>query len=259
MLRKTKIGWGALIGYVVAAVSSPFVPEFVSWAIPAVTTLVAGMLPSAAPRSRSASQDAARLNDDRHGNRANQKNLQDWQPGGSTDNGERQRSPQGQTGDGQQTAASVRFGQETAVQDQGAAEISKLDPVFGPVIEYLEVLEDMVISEGQKNELDNEIVEKSLALFARLQRVIPALNELNNGDINHMVRRLILKDLNGLINPFLRLSGDAKRTNRRTLLGGLKDVDSKISEIVSTIEHKDLMELQNKAELIHQRYNGSEL
>jgi hypothetical protein len=133
------------------------------------------------------------------------------------------------------------------------------DPVFGPVIEYLEVLEDMVISEGQKNELDNEIVEKSLALFARLQRVIPALKELNNGDINYTLRRLILKDLNGFINPFLRLSGEAKRTNRRMLLNGLKDVDSKISEIVSTIEHKDLLELQNKAELIHQRYNSSEL
>jgi hypothetical protein len=117
----------------------------------------------------------------------------------------------------------------------------------------------MIISEGQKNELDNEIVEKSLALFARLQRVIPSLQELNNGDINHTVRRLILKDLNGFINPFLRLSGEAKRNNRRMLLNGLRDVDSKISDIVSTIEHKDLMELQNKAELIHQRYNSSEL
>lgn len=130
---------------------------------------------------------------------------------------------------------------------------------FAQVMEYLEVLEDMVISEGQKDALDNEIVEKALALFARLQRVIPLLHELNNSEVNHTVRRLILKDLNGLINPFLRLSGDAKRTNRRTLLNGLRDVDSKISVIVSTVEHKDLMELQSKAELIHQRYSSSEL
>jgi hypothetical protein len=130
---------------------------------------------------------------------------------------------------------------------------------FGQVMEYLEVLEDMVISEGQKDALDNEIVEKALALFARLQRVIPLLHELNNSEVNHTVRRLILKDLNGLINPFLRLSGDAKRTNRRTLLNGLRDVDSKISVIVSTVEHKDLLELQSKAELIHQRYSSSEL
>ncbi|EHS59121.1 hypothetical protein [Paenibacillus sp. Aloe-11] len=136
------------------------------------------------------------------------------------------------------------------------------DPIsseFAQVMEYLEVLEDMVISEGQKDALDNEIVEKALALFARLQRVIPLLHELNNSEVNHTVRRLILKDLNGLINPFLRLSGEAKRTNRRTLLNGLRDVDSKISVIVSTVEHKDLMELQSKAELIHQRYSGSEL
>ena len=135
----------------------------------------------------------------------------------------------------------------------------QMNSEFVQVVEYLEVLEDMVISEGQKDALDNEIVEKALALFARLQRVIPLLHELNNSEVNHTVRRLILKDLNGLINPFLRLSGDAKRTNRRTLLNGLRDVDSKISVIVSTVEHKDLMELQSKAELIHQRYSSSEL
>ncbi|MNO38101.1 hypothetical protein D3C76_281960 [compost metagenome] len=130
---------------------------------------------------------------------------------------------------------------------------------FAPVVEYLSILEDMIISEGQKDTLDNEIVEKSLALFARLQRVIPLLQELGNAEINHTVRRLVLKDLNGVINPFLRLGGEAKTKNRRMLLNGLRDVDSKISDIASTIEHKDLMELQTKAELIHQRYSSSEL
>lgn len=141
---------------------------------------------------------------------------------------------------------------------RGSAEV-KIGPEFAPVVEYLSILEDMIISEGQQDTLDNEIVEKSLALFARLQRVIPLLQELGNGEINHTVRRLVLKDLNGVINPFLRLGGEAKTKNRRMLLNGLRDVDSKISEIASTIEHKDLMELQTKAELIHQRYSSSEL
>lgn len=136
---------------------------------------------------------------------------------------------------------------------------ANIAPEFAPVVEYLVVLEDMIISEGQKNSLDNEIVDKALALFARLQRVIPLLQELGNGEINHTVRRLVMKDLNGVINPFLRLGGEAKMRNRRTLLNGLKDVDSKISDIASTIEHKDLLELQTKAELIHQRYSRSEL
>lgn len=136
---------------------------------------------------------------------------------------------------------------------------SKLGAEFAPVVEYLSILEDMIISEGRKDTLDNEIVEKSLALFARLQRVLPLLQELGNAEINHTVRRLVLKDLNGVINPFLRLGGEAKTRNRRMLLNGLRDVDSKISEIASTIEHKDLMELQTKAELIHQRYSSSEL
>nr|WP_246027949.1 MULTISPECIES: hypothetical protein [Paenibacillus] len=144
-------------------------------------------------------------------------------------------------------------------QARPTAAQASLPEGFGPVVEYLQVLEDMVISEGQKDNLDSEIVDKSLALFARLQRVIPLLDQLGDSNINHTIRRLVLKDLNGVINPFLRLSGELKQQNRRMLLNGLKDINSKISAIVSTIEHKDLIELQSKAELIHQRYNQSEL
>ncbi|MFD1773779.1 hypothetical protein [Paenibacillus rhizophilus] len=161
---------------------------------------------------------------------------------------------------GMSGAPAYRSGAPAGETDGGRGEpAASIQPEFAPVVEYLSILEDMIISEGQKNTLDNEIVEKSLALFARLQRVIPLLQELGNGEINHTVRRLILKDLNGVINPFLRLSGEAKTRNRRTLLNGLKDIDSKITEIASTIEHKDLLELQSKAELIHQRYNSAEL
>jgi len=240
MLRKTKVGLGALIGYVLAAVSSPFVPEFVSWAIPALATMVGALIPSQQRQQQIETSSATQRSVKGQGHR-----------------GELERTTHEQSIVPRTDERSDKIVQSMVPghqQDQ-----LEQDPVFGPLIEYLEVLEDMVISEGQKNELDNEIVEKSLALFARLQRVIPALKELNNGDINHTMRRLILKDLNGFINPFLRLSGEAKRTNRRMLLNGLKDVDTKISEIVSTIEHKDLLELQNKAELIHQRYNSSEL
>jgi len=152
---------------------------------------------------------------------------------------------------------------EPAVQEQPQSRPAErprrqVHPEFEAVLEYLEVLEDMVISEGQKHNLDDEIVEKSLALFARLQRVIPLLEELNNGTINHTIRRLVLKDLNGFITPFLRLSGETKMKNRRTLLNGLKDVNMKITSIVETIEHKDLIELQTKADLIHSRYNESD-
>ncbi|MBL0386816.1 hypothetical protein JJB07_09135 [Tumebacillus sp. ITR2] len=129
---------------------------------------------------------------------------------------------------------------------------------FTPVLEYLAVLEDMVMSEGQKNNLDDEIVDRCLIVFARIQRLVPFLEELNNGDINHTVRRLVLKDLNGFITPFLRLSGENKTKNRRTLLNGIKDINMKITSIMETIEYKDLIELQTKADLIHRRYNESE-
>ncbi|WP_438493534.1 hypothetical protein [Paenibacillus sp. IHBB 3054] len=156
------------------------------------------------------------------------------------------------------TSAGPETGGHPSLSGRGQAEV-RIGAEFAPVVEYLSILEDMIISEGQKDTLDNEIVEKSLALIARLLRIIPLLQELGNGEINHTVRRLVLKDLNGVINPFLRLGGEAKTKNRRMLLNGLRDVDSKITEIASTIEHKDLMELQTKAELIHQRYSSSEL
>lgn len=232
---KSKVLLYAGIGYVVAVLTSSFLPELLSLLLPVAGAAV-GVLATRSPRTNLPAEvlpagpetvpvaPAPSANAPQLPSAAN--NAAPGNPGNS-----------GRT----------------------EAEPTKIGPEFAPVVEYLSILEDMIISEGQKDTLDNEIVEKSLALFARLQRVIPLLQELNNGDINHTVRRLILKDLNGVINPFLRLSGEAKTKNRRTLLNGLRDVDSKISDIASTIEHKDLMELQTKAELIHQRYSSSEL
>ena len=239
MQAKFKVLVYAGIGYIAAVLTSGFLPELVSLLLPVagaafavtgfrrtrvnlpVEILPAGQAPEAiAPVSAQASPAA---------------------------NG---------AAAGQPAAA----GQAPAFRAGGESRTEiRIGPEFAPVVEYLSILEDMIISEGQKDTLDNEIVEKSLALFARLQRVIPLLQELGNGEINHTVRRLVLKDLNGVINPFLRLGGEAKTRNRRMLLNGLRDVDTKISDIASTIEHKDLMELQTKAELIHQRYSSSEL
>jgi hypothetical protein len=133
--------------------------------------------------------------------------------------------------------------------------LSPLDEEWQQVNEYIETIEDMVILEGKQHNLDNEIVEKTLTLLSRLNRVIPQLRVLNDSGINHNIKRLVLKDLNGVITPFLSLSGEAKQKNRRLLLNGLKDIDSKMTFYTETIEQKDLLELKTKAELIRQRYN----
>lgn len=224
------------IGYVVAVLTSSFLPELLSLLLPVAGAAV-GVLATRSPRTNLPAEVLP----------AGPETL----PVAPAPSANAPQLPS--------AANNAAPGRIRAIVVELEAEPTKIGPEFAPVVEYLSILEDMIISEGQKDTLDNEIVEKSLALFARLQRVIPLLQELNNGDINHTVRRLILKDLNGVINPFLRLSGEAKTKNRRTLLNGLRDVDSKISDIASTIEHKDLMELQTKAELIHQRYSSSEL
>ena len=128
------------------------------------------------------------------------------------------------------------------------------DPELASALEYIGIIEDMILLEGEQNNLDDEIVQKSLALLSRLNRLIPDLVALGDSNINHNIVRLVRKDLNSTINPFLRLSGEAKRQNRRLLLDGIKDVDSKLTFYTKTIEQKDLMELRTKAELIQQRY-----
>ncbi|WP_172199902.1 MULTISPECIES: hypothetical protein [Saccharibacillus] len=135
---------------------------------------------------------------------------------------------------------------------------SEADEMWDPVHEYISVIEEMIISEGQKNSLDDEIVEKTISLLARISRLIPQLKEINDSKINHNIQRLVFKDLNGAINPFLKLSGEAKRKNRRLLLDGIKDINSRLSLYVETIEHRDLIELQSRVDLIQQRYRTSD-
>ncbi|WP_057310027.1 hypothetical protein [Paenibacillus sp. Soil766] len=132
------------------------------------------------------------------------------------------------------------------------------DPFWGPIAEYIHVIEETMISEGQKNTLDDEIVEKTLSLLSRVGRLIPQLKDLNDANMNHNIQRLIFKDLNGAINPFLKLGGEAKRLNRRLLLTGIKDINSKLTDYVETIEQKDLIELQTRMELIQQRYRSTD-
>ncbi|NOV04692.1 hypothetical protein [Paenibacillus planticolens] len=142
--------------------------------------------------------------------------------------------------------------------DSKAEQNVESDPFWEPISEYIHVIEETVISEGQKSTLDDEIVEKTLSLLSRVGRLIPQLKELNDPNMNHNIQRLIFKDLNGAINPFLKLGGEAKRLNRRLLLSGIKDINSQISTYVETIEQKDLIELQTRMELIQQRYRSTD-
>ncbi|MBB3109751.1 hypothetical protein FHS18_001814 [Paenibacillus phyllosphaerae] len=266
MLPKSIIGAG--IGYIVALLSSSFMPEFASLLLPvlgiAVGSLLSGKRPTVPPLTPPNTTDPYA-------------HAQSQQPRPSIDMRPAQQSqPESQSRSFASSGPSISMAPPSQPQQQlhqsqpqrqataqasgsqaSAPQAVQVNPLFEPVLQYLDVLEDMIISEGQKNNLDNEIVEKSCSLFLRLQRVIPLISELHNDEVNHTVKRLVLKDLNGVISPFLRLSGEAKSKNRRVLLNGLKDVDSKISDIVRTIEHKDLLELQTKAELIHQRYANS--
>ncbi|WP_028544489.1 hypothetical protein [Paenibacillus taiwanensis] len=237
MNRKYKWAVGlAVAGYAAALVTQIWLPLYVSMLIPAAIIFVA----IAAGHGRHRQATAQTLPDQ---GAVNVQSL----------------SSNVHTGQGQSTQPSspehtALITSSNSTPNSQTAAVQEEDPVWASVYEYIGVIEEMVISEGQKNALDNEIVEKTLTLLTRITRLIPQLKEMNDGNMNHNIQRLVFRDLNGAINPFLKLSGEAKRQNRRLLLTGVKDINSKLSFYVESIEHKDLVELQAKVELIQQRY-----
>jgi len=234
-LLRSKWGLASLIiGYVVGLVSTKFLPVPVALVFPILGTLVGSTI-------RQAELKVAKL--------AAERDAANAAAAAAANSGQRVDQP---------SSASNRIA-ETSVPQADRSHGHRapaLGPEWDTVMEYIGTIEDMVLIEGEKNNLDNEIVQRTLSLLVRLNRIIPQLVEFNNGDINHKIQRLVLKDLNGTITPFLNLSGEAKRQNRRILLNSLKDIDNQITTYTGFIEQKDLMELKNKAELIHQRYGA---
>jgi len=223
--------WGlasVIVGYVVGLISMRFVPIPIAFIFPVLGTMLASTI-------RKAELKVAQFAAERE----------------AAANSSNQRVDQPESANNRITDAS-----EQTASGHSEHKSSNLGPEWDSIIEYIGTIEDMVLLEGKKNNLDNEIVQRTLSLLVRLNRIIPQLVAFNNGDINHKIQRLVLKDLNGAINPFIHLSGEAKQQNRRILLNSIKDIDNQITTYTSFIEQKDLMELKNRAELIHQRYGA---
>lgn len=246
-----------IAGYAVAIVSQGILPEFVSILIPGGAVLLSiGAFKRSKPKAvpidvSSQSQPQPEVlppSGRRTGIPAVDEAVQ-----------RRLREETAARGEQERRRAAYDVVQPTAASGAAASKAkSEADEMWDPVHEYISVIEEMIISEGQKNSLDDEIVEKTISLLARISRLIPQLKEINDSKINHNIQRLVFKDLNGAINPFLKLSGEAKRKNRRLLLDGIKDINSRLSLYVETIEHRDLIELQSRVDLIQQRYRTSD-
>ncbi|RED63153.1 hypothetical protein [Cohnella lupini] len=233
--------WGlasVIIGYVAGLIAEKwFLPVSVALIFPILGTMLASVI-------RQAELKVAKLAAEREAANAGQNSVPPQSPNTRTID-----APVASSGSSAPVSPSS---QERATGQK----TTNLGSEWDQIIEYIGTIEDMVLLEGEKNNLDNEIVQRTLSLLVRLNRIIPQLVAFNNGDINHKIQRLVLKDLNGAINPFIHLSGEAKRQNRRILLNSIRDIDNQISTYTSFIEQKDLMELKNKAELIHQRYGA---
>lgn len=127
------------------------------------------------------------------------------------------------------------------------------------VTKYMRVMEEMVVEEGKSNSIDNEITEKVVLLLAKIGRVMPYLEEFNLDNEKHAIRRLVMRDLNSIILPFLKLPTNLKVQNRRKVLDGIKEVSGKLETISQNIQQKDLMELEKGLALISSRYNSKDI
>jgi hypothetical protein len=232
--------WGlasVIVGYLAGLISSYFIPVPVALIFPVLGTMLASVIRQAELKvaKLAAERDAANAAALAAASQAQQQELQAAPQAG-----------------GNRSRGSAEAGRPSAPETKAP----ELGPEWASIMEYIGTIEDMVLLEGEKDNLDNEIVQRTLSVLVRLNRIIPQLVAFNNGEINHKIQRLVLKDLNGAITPFLHLSGEAKRQNRRLLLNSLRDIDNQITTYTGFIEQKDLMELKNKAELIHQRYGA---
>ncbi|TXK68940.1 hypothetical protein [Paenibacillus sp. N3.4] len=146
----------------------------------------------------------------------------------------------------------------TSSQQADAIPLNEVVPAnnrFEEVMNYLSAIETMVTEEGRNNNLDQEIVRKSLELTAKIRKAVAEIEPFQDGEMDYTITRLVTKDLNALVNPFLRLSGELKVQNRRILLDGLKDIHSKLDSIFSAIQQQDLLDLRTKGDVIRSRYS----
>lgn len=216
--------WGA-IGYIIALFSLPFISSAVSLLIPVLTILIA------------ARANLLRLSP-KHIESQQQSTVQDI-PECSTSTSDK---------------APLPIGSEIHTPEQ-----HQISPYFKETLEYLNVLQSMVVAENQRNNLDDEITDKTLNIISKVQAILPYIDELNIAQTKHEVRSIVLKDMNSVINPFLKLNGQNKLNNRRKLLEGLKGIHDHLKQITATIEQQDLYELDRKLELIAVKYRSNEI
>lgn len=125
--------------------------------------------------------------------------------------------------------------------------------------EYLQVIKEIVINENEKRNLDDEISEKTINLCSKIDTLLPYIETLGSAQTKHDIKMLVMKDLNSVINPFLRLSVENKLKNRRKLLDGLRDINLKLKVISTSIEQHDIYELERKLNFITEKYNAKEI
>ncbi|WP_312113204.1 UPF0016 family protein [Brevibacillus reuszeri] len=125
--------------------------------------------------------------------------------------------------------------------------------------EYLQIIKEIVVNENEKRNLDDEISEKTTNLCSKIDTLLPYIEALGSAQTKHDIKMLVMKDLNSVINPFLRLSVENKLNNRRKLLDGLRDINIKLKVISASIEQHDIYELERKLNLITEKYNAKEI
>lgn len=102
--------------------------------------------------------------------------------------------------------------------------------------------------------LDQTLRELLSQITATLEALLPQSEGMKYTETRYTVRRLIIHDLPGLLDPYLRLSPASREGARPQLLGASRDLEREVKDLLATIEAKDMIELERKAVFIARKY-----
>lgn len=93
-----------------------------------------------------------------------------------------------------------------------------------------------------------------LKLIERLEKIFPETEAMGQTEARYTIRRLIVEDLPGLLEPYRRLSEETRRANEALLRESLEELAREVDGIYQLIEDEDRMALERKITFVREKY-----
>lgn len=91
-------------------------------------------------------------------------------------------------------------------------------------------------------------------LIERLEKIFPETEAMGETEARYTIRRLIVEDLPGLLEPYRRLSEETRREKQALLRESLEELAQEVEAIDQFIESEDRIALERKITFVRQKY-----